>query len=221
MSQKLLIKIPSRERPKVLDRVVRRYAELIEDRANTLILLSMDLDDQGSAGVVAGFGDLDIEVHGVRAARCGKIGAVNRDQPDDFTWDIVLLGSDDMFPQVQALDRIIRQDMASHWPEGDGCLWYGDGQQARLCTYPVMDRKYWERDRHIYHPGYKSYFADDEQTELALMRSRMARCAPVLLKHEHPCWNGQVSDDGLYRHNRLFKGADRDLFRQRKAAGFP
>ncbi|NBQ56461.1 MAG: hypothetical protein EBU36_07500 [Verrucomicrobia bacterium] len=43
----------------------------------------------------------------------GKIAAVNRDVPSPDTFDILLLGSDDMIPMVKGYDDVIRQKMTS------------------------------------------------------------------------------------------------------------
>lgn len=217
----LLIKIPTRQRPSIVAHVLQLYAKLVIQPEHTRILLTVDDDDVSMRGFDAQAHAGPIPVQVVSGPRSSKIGAVNRDLPGDQPWDILLLGSDDMWPQVPCLDQVIRRQFATHWPDTDGCLWFSDGQQDRLCTYPVMGRAYWERDRHVYHPVYASYYADDEQTEVAIRRGRMAKVPQVLLKHEHHFWSGQVREDGLYRHNRLFKGMDRNTYRDRKAAGFP
>lgn len=217
---KLLIKLPSRERPQQLVRTVQRLVELCADPANTRILVSTDTDDSLTASIQDKFTGSPIAVDVVRGPRTTKIGAVNRDLPGAWPWDIVLVASDDMVPVMRGYDDEIRYHMGHFFPQGDGCLWFSDGRQSRLCTYPIMDRSYWLRDGHVYWPGYESYYADDEQTEKAYQRGRMQRSSMVLMRHDHTVF-GAAPNDPLYCHNRKAKQRDAARYAARRATAFP
>lgn len=140
----VIVKLPSRERPARLQDAVLAMLNKATFRPN--FLFAVDTDDLtvphywlNTIGAVA------------IGPRASKIEACNRGV-SLAEWDIVVLASDDMLCQVQGWDDIIRQDMATHFPDTDGCLWYPDGHQENLCTLAVMGRKAFDRDGYIYRP---------------------------------------------------------------------
>lgn len=214
MSAHLLIKLPSRERPKLLLERVAKLAALCADPLNTRILVSGDMDDATMTGaLIDRLRGFRVHVDVRLGARVSKIEAVNRDLVQE-PWDIVLVASDDMVPVLEGYDNEIRKQMALYHPDGDGCLWFSDGRCERLCTYPIMGRRYFDRDGHVYWPGYTSYYADDEQTAKAQRRGRMVGSGKVLLRHDHTVFGAAVND-ALYCHNRKGKKRDAYLFQQR------
>ena len=208
----VLVKLPSRERPARLQDAVLAMLNKATFRPN--FLFAVDTDDLtvphywlNTIGAVA------------IGPRASKIEACNR-LVEDMNWDIVVLTSDDMLCQVQGWDDIIRQDMATHFPDTDGCLWYPDGHQDRLCTLPVMGRKYFDRFGYIYHPSYQSLWADNEQHQVAKGRGKLWRSDKVLFQHMHPGW-GTAKMDPLYQANNKHDKMDRENYERRKALGFP
>lgn len=221
MLQHLLIKLPSRERPEQLLQVLNAYDRCIAVPWCCEILISIDADDRSMDGFKDRIGHLKAPVRIAVGTRTTKVGAVNRDIELARPWDVLLLASDDMMPVTAGLDSIIRQRMHAFRPNGDACLWFSDGRQARVCTYPIMGRAWYDRRGHIYHPGYRSYYADDEQTEVAMLAGRMYCDPRTLLRHDHTCWTGGIPNDPLYDHNRRDKSSDRSFYTQRASAGFP
>lgn len=155
----------------------------------------------------------------VTGPRVSKIEACNRGV-SNRTWDIVVLLSDDMLCRVDGWDQIIREDMAQHFPDTDGCLWYPDGYQDRLCTLPVMGRAYFDRFGYIYHPSYKSLWCDNEQHEVAEAQGKLWKSDNTLFEHMHCVW-GKSKKDDLYKHNESLDPIDRKNFHERKELGFP
>lgn len=217
----LLVKLPSRERPARLQDAVLAMLNKATHRPGFLI--AVDEDDRtvpyywlNTVGAV------------VEGPRVSKIEACNRGLSGHWKggaltipdFDIVVLASDDMLCQVQGWDEIIRQDMATHFPDTDGCLWYPDGHQDRLCTLPVMGRAWFNRFGYIYHPSYKSLWADNEQHQVAEGMGKLWRSDRVLFRHMHPAW-GTAKKDALYTLNESLDRVDRINFDKRKAAGFP
>lgn len=213
----LLIKLPSRERPAQLLRVVRLFATYCTHPQHATLLISLDTDDASvTPTLLRDLQDTAVRTIVSRGGRTTKVGAVNRDMELAPPWDLLLLASDDMVPQKHGYDETIRRYMKVHHPKGDGCLWFHDGYQDRVCTMPVMDHRYWQRDGFIYDPRFASYYADDAQTELARRRGRMRKVGECIVRHEHCVWNRAVPDDALYQHNRLHKERDRLLYQHIK-----
>lgn len=149
----------------------------------------------------------------------GKINAVNGFTIKD--WDIVLIASDDMIPQVEKWDQIIIDDMKKFFPDTDGVLWYNDGYVGgRLNTLPCLGKKYYDRFGYIYHPAYKSLWADNEFMEVAEMLNKQRYMDNVIIKHEHPGNNPAVVYDDIYRRNDRHWNEDKAVYDQRKRQNF-
>lgn len=219
----LLIKLPSRQRPRLLLDVASQYSALCADPLHTSLLVSLDEDDRTVSVDVERtlIHESRLHIHIVRGPRSNKIGAINRDMQHAGAWDILLVASDDQVPVMEGYDAVIRRDMASWFTQGDGCLWYSDGRQDRICTQCVMDRRYYDRHGYIYHPAYHSYCCDDEYTEVAMAAGRMVKLPDVLCRHDHCCWTNNMPDDALYQHNRAHKQQDQATLHARRAAGYP
>lgn len=220
---KLLIKLPSRERPDLLLKVAGMYAGMCADKENTRILISVDDDDVTfTPELHAALKALPVEVIiPAPGKRVSKIEAVNRDLPGLTPWDVLMAASDDHWPQVHGYDSIIKNTLLQHFPDTDGCAWFHDGRQQRLCTLSIMGRKAFERTGWVYQPGYKSYYSDDEWTEYWISQGKLMRDPRCVIRDEHCQWHGAVPDDALYEHNRKAKAADKTYYQLRRAAGFP
>ena len=152
----ILVKLPSRERPERLNTSMLAMLNKASRPVNvkgdpwTRFLFAVDEDDNTTPWywlrMWGGF---------CKGPRVSKIEACNRGV-SLAEWDIVVLASDDMLCQVQGWDDIIRQDMETHFPDTDGCLWYPDGHQENLCTLAIMGRKTFDQRGYIYHPSYFS-----------------------------------------------------------------
>ena len=94
-----------------------------------------------------------------------KISAIN-DHIDEASFDVLVCASDDMNPQVDNWDEEICCAMQEHYPNLDGCVHFNDGNtDGKLITFSIMGRKLYQHFGYIYHPDYKSLYADDEFTQ--------------------------------------------------------
>lgn len=148
-----------------------------------------------------------------------KIEACNANMNEiEYPWDIVVLVSDDMIPQVKGYDDVIRNYMLANFPSTDGILWVNDGYQAQnLNTLCIFGRRMYESFGYIYHPSYKSLFCDTELTDLCktTLKSKCVYVPYCLIRHEHPGTGYQVMD-GLYAHNQTFWVPDMHNYIARK-----
>jgi hypothetical protein len=205
----LLIKIPTRERG--FD-WLESYVQNITN-PNTKIWLTLDMDD-------VNLGEADeltkkyTNVYCTLGISDGKIHAVNRDMQEITArfknWDVLLLGSDDMQPQIKGFDDLILKHFEN---DNDKFLWSSDGRQPRICTIPIMGREYYERFDYIYHPNYKSFFCDNFQTDVALRLNKCLKTNECYLMHQHPAWGGTVEADNLYRRNDAFWNEDAKTYK--------
>lgn len=206
---KILVKIPSFGRPDKLKAALS--AAIDRQEGDVDYIISLDRNDRTATN------ELIKELPGkvIIGHSNNKIDACNRDIPKKG-WDILLLLSDDMICQKQGWDTIIKREMKGNYPDTDGCLWFKDGYQIRICTLPIMGHKYYRRFGYIYHNDYVSLWCDEEMTQVAQQLSKIAYSNEVLFKHEHPVNNIAVGRDALYSKNESYYYLDRATFERRK-----
>ena len=195
------------------------YGELLIERNSEKIIFNfvVDIDDEtmNTISILETAKNYKLMISDNKS----KIEAINN-MPKNIEWDILLLISDDMIPQVNGWDNIIREDMQKYYPDLDGVLWYNDGYAGnRLNTLVCMSRKYYERFGYIYHPAYKSLYADNEFMEVANKLGKQTYIDNVIIKHEHPANTGKPYDE-RYRITESFYQEDKTTYEKRKLAGF-
>lgn len=214
---RLLIKYPSRERPREFFAVLNK-AQKNRMMDTTRFLVTLDSNDasmnnKATKGVMDNWGNLEY----IFGDSEGKISAINRDMDRSGEWDVLLLLSDDMHPIVNGYDKIICNAMKEHFPDLDGVLWLNDGYTAqRLNTIVCIGREYYNRFGFIYNPAYKSLFADNEFTDLSVRSGRVHYIQRVLIEHRHPMNVRGVLMDNLYKRNDAYFYQDRRLYYFRK-----
>lgn len=149
-----------------------------------------------------------------------KIDAINRDINVNSDWDIILLASDDMIPQVKGFDKIINTLMKSNYPDTDGVLFFNDGFKGQeLNTLCILGKKFYERFGYIYYPGYKSTWCDNEFMMVGNILKRQTYFPMVIIKHEHPDW-GYGTHDDIHKINLHNVSYDKSLFLERSKNNF-
>jgi len=227
----ILCKIPTRSR---VDAFIETFDSFHGRQSNDHIIhymISIDDDDDEMQKWADTYshGLRKANAHVISAPRAGKIGSVNRDMehaPDDY--DIVMQPSDDFICLVDGWDKRVVEELEA-FDEYDGVAWFYDGHQPNIDTMCILGRKYYERFNYIYYPEYRTFWADNEFTEVADRLDRLVFSREVLFEHRHPDWthshgySGQKQGyDELYLEND--KPEDREwddkLFHDRKARNF-
>ena len=159
-----------------------------------------------------------------------KISAVNSNMdniPTEYKdWDIVIVISDDMIPQVSHWDDEIAQTMLDHYADLDGCISFGDGyiDKGGLITFSILGRKLYDHFGYIYHPDYKSLYCDQEFTEEVKRLDKVTYIDKMIIKHEHYAEEGNSNSgdcDYSAKKTLYFSGRDGQVFEERKKLGFP
>lgn len=217
----ILMKITSRSRPDQLLRVVKLYKERASNPVRLAWLFSLDEDDDSVSDLLLKrlqeITDNPNTVI-VKGTSDGKIDAINRDVNEfPHSWDILLNISDDQLPEVNGYDEIIRLAMP---PDLDASLWFFDGAQPRINTMEILGRKYYERLKYIYNPCYKSFYCDNEATEVAQRLGKLIKSDRCIIRHHHPAIVKTVKNDSLYDKNQRFWDHDKAMFNQRRRENF-
>jgi hypothetical protein len=218
MEKKILMKFTSRGRYEVLKKCVQTYYDMALNEQDMLWVFSVDNDDETFKKE-----DFNIFLHNLKidyiictANSHGKIDAINRDVAlISKDWDIILNISDDQLPVIFGYDNVIRETMPD---DLDASLWFNDGHQSRINTQEILGRKYYENQGYIYYPEYRSFFCDDESTQVAFLKGKMIKKDISLIQHFHPDWgfNNHIQQDELYNRNSKHWKHDEMLFESRK-----
>ena len=236
---KILYKYPTRQRPVKFQRCISYYYDLIRGD-NYEFIISVDDDDTSmhEPNIVAQMGKMK-NLTVVSGPNKTKIEAINANIPNS-DWDILVTVSDDMVPEVEGFDNIIRDDMTRLYPDTDGVLWYFDGLERSLNTLCIMGRKYYERFGYIYHPAYKSFWCDNEFTDVANKLGKQTFIDRVIIRHYLPntvqadsstrdkfnklfpeyANMGSCGFDELWKKNSVFYFSDKAIYEQRKSQNF-
>lgn len=221
---KILVKIPSRERPDKLIDLLDLYFSFIRDNENTSFLFTFDENDDKTKNsemedrlyfLERVYGIKSNVIYGISK---NKIDAVNRDLINFNDWDILVLASDDMIPIRDGYDDIIRKDMSKNHPDLDGVLYYPDGFTP-LNTLPILGKKYYDRFGYVYNPIYESMFCDNEFHDTAELLGKHTKLNQVLFKHVHPANTG-IGIDELYKKNNEPWDRDKQRYFERKSTNF-
>jgi hypothetical protein len=146
-----------------------------------------------------------------------KIEACNADVDKvDYPWDIVVLVSDDMIPEVRGYDEYIRRAATS---DLDCILWFNDGFQGyKLNTLSIYGRTMYTHFGSLYCPEYKSFYCDTELTDLCKgpLKDKTVYNSLCIIRHRHPMLGHAVAFDSLYSRNQAFLEADLRTYVRRK-----
>lgn len=151
-----------------------------------------------------------------------KIDAVNRDMPD-IEWDILVVFSDDMRFTCYGFDEMIRQEMLQNFPDTDGYLHFPEkDSMAALCVLTIMGRKYYNRFLYVYHPEYKSLWADNEQMEVAKKLNKYAYIYYIVFEHRNPAYHeyNEEKDEMFLEQQNIGWTIDHETYIKRKAKNF-
>lgn len=217
---RILLKCPSRARPKQLLETLTKYVTMASKPELMGIVISCDVDDSTMTPE-----PIQRQVFQVidrfawKALYYGnnktKIEACNADiEKVEYPWDIVVLVSDDMIPEVRGYDEIIRRTGSL-----DSILWFNDGFQGyKLNTLSIYGRTMYERLGSMYAPQYKSFYCDTELTDLCktTLKDKTIYNQTCIIRHRHPSLGYAVAVDALYVRNHKYFEEDLRTYISRK-----
>lgn len=217
---KLLIKFPTRNRKEQFFSTFKKYQEFITEPTTRFLITIDDDDSDMNNNEVLSILESYENVSFVVGQSTSKVHAINRDINTSEDWDIILLASDDMIPQVKGFDKIINTLMSSNYPDTDGILFFNDGFKGQeLNTLCILGKKYYKRFNYIYYPEYKSTWCDNEFMMVGDLLKRQTYFPIVIIKHEHPDW-GYGKHDIIHSKNFNDLDFDKSLYFYRESKNF-
>jgi len=231
---RIQIQFPTLGRPvKFLD-CFAKYINLASLKHQLFFNINCDLADQSMNN-----GNVVVDIQNIMLARqrpdvlkgklyfdsnTEKISAIN-DHIDPNTFDVIVVASDDMVPQVEGWDDEIARAMEANFPNLDGCVYFDDGyQHKKLITFSILGRELYNQFGYIYHPDYKSLYCDNEFTIEVQRMNKVAFVDKCIIKHEHysEAGNSNSGDfDTCAEKTLQFSGRDGAVFKERQRLGFP
>lgn len=226
---KILLKCPTRSRPHKIIATLRSYIKHANRPDLLGVAISCDDNDETMTRNL-----VQEELHRTLAPTAwhriffsrntSKIEACNANMSEiDWQWDIVVLVSDDMIPQIQGYDDVIRNHMTARFPDTDGILWFNDGARGKeLNTLSIYGRAMYNRLGSMYRPEYKSMFCDNELTDLctSIYADKCLYIPYCIIRHEHPGTGFPQNGDALYDHNQKFFYEDMCTYISRKTYAY-
>lgn len=197
MALKLYIQFPTRGRPNQFKKYLLRYMEFLSDIDNTEIHISCDIDDHTmNNDVMTSFiyrlKNTSISFNNNK----NKVEAINR--VNSLDWDILLLASDDMWPEIEGYDDIIRKEMQKSFPDLDGVLHFNDGiQEANLNTLAIVGKKYYDRFGFIYNPIYKSVYCDAEFQAISENMEKVKYIDKIIISHNRKLYHDNITNKNV------------------------
>ena len=224
-THKLLFNFASRSRPERLKNVIINLIDNLEDLVNFKILISIDDDDELTNNTFFLKSLIPHEysnnVFIFSSPRKDKIDAINRDVNKISDWDILVNCSDDFEFILYGFDNLIRDKFNELYDDLDGCLHFSDGVHFdNLCTHSVIGKKYYERFNYVFHPKYKSFYCDNEFTEVAKQLEKITYIPLQFYNHLHYSLFSNILMDELYITNEKFSDIDKELYFYRKKYNF-
>lgn len=218
----LLMKFTSRSRFNQLLDCVNRYVVNAKDKSKMIWLFTFDADDEtfDENSFQTFLNNLEVDYKYSVGNSLNKIHAINRDIDIIKEWDVLVNISDDQMPIVSHYDYFIRNEMDE---ENSLSLWFFDGHQNRVNTQEIVGYNYYKNLGYVYHPSYKSYFCDNEATEVGFALGKMKKIEQSIIRHYHPHWetNSFIKEDDLYRKYQGYWKCDEENYNLRKSQNFP
>ena len=212
----ILLNFPTRSRPEKAIETLKKYASLAAHPEHIGIAITCDLDDTSMKIDLSSYLTPFSWSRVFYGNSKSKIEACNADiEKVDYPWDIIVLISDDMVPQVEGYDDIIRKACT---PDLDCVLWFNDGYQKNtLNTLTIFGRTMYNYFGYLYHPSYYSFYCDTELTDLCKgeLKDKCIYSEECIIKHEHPGLFGK-KQDALYHHNQRYWSTDMRNYIARK-----
>jgi len=212
---KIRVIFPTRGRNKQFKKVFNLYYNLQEQKNDYFVIA--DYDDKEKPGTDRRY-TLDLGMS------FSKIHAINRGIKylKDDDWDILVLASDDMVPQVKGWDTRIIKEMKKYYPDTDGILWFHDGYRMAddINTLSIMGRKYFNRFGFIYNPAYGTFRCDCEYQKVAGKLGKYTFFKDCIIKHKHLNHKSLPADQKDDTSLRNEYWTDEPVYNERKKKNF-
>ena len=188
---------PSRGRPKQSFETINQWIQRADSKFIEVILC-LDLDDPQLQKYRDYYQDIYLFCTWHVEPNKSSVEAINRGARV-ARGDIMMVVSDDQHCPINWYRKIIRYTTGHE----DFVLKVKDGFQNRIITMPIFDRKYYNRDGHVYNPMFEHLFSDTYYTDLANKRQRVIS-KNITFPHKQYSIIGTEPDEISKKNNRTY-----------------
>lgn len=216
---KILIKYPSRGRPKAFFEGLDSIVWNLHDADKVAVWVTYDADDPEWKTMNAGLKEYysRLTIYECLGESDNKIHAINRDLSTLFEWDLLIIMSDDMRFTSLYFDKIIRDQFADgdfdkllHFPDQDA--------KHALATMYIAGKTFYERFGYVYHPSYRSLWCDNEIMEVAQKLGKYHYVDyPGVVSHLNPAYGYGEKDEMFIEQQRVGWDEDHKNYMRRKS----
>lgn len=202
---------PSRGRPLQSFNNIQRWIQRAASN-DFEIIVSLDEDDPHLFQYQAGYAcskDLNPNRLIVNKNK-SSVEAINRAAAIS-KGDILIVVADDQECPINWLPKLQRFCVG----QSDFVLKVKDGFQQRIITMPIMDRAYYNRDKHIYNPKFDHLFCDTWFTDLAYKRGRVIS-KNITFKHNQYSIIGKPPDEIYQKNNATYESGKKTYLELKK-----
>jgi len=206
MNRKISLLLPTRERPKLLNRLFQSLADHTLNLDQVEIILCLDDDDPTSQGI----DDPRLNIVKLIGSR-STMGQYNTRCLDRSSGDIIILLNDDLIVRTPGWDQII-SDFVLSIPDGVFMAYPNDTEtRGRMCTFPIMTRKTCEILSNPYPKEYGALYIDQHILDIFIRlkhlgKNRMFYLENVIFEHNHFI-DSEVRLNVGYSHKNRFSDA--------------
>ena len=216
---RLIIKFPTRNRPEKFKEVYTLYEQKLSGKHDVMFVITMDYDDptMNNPEMISWLNSRNSNVRYHYGFSKTKIEAVNANLTN-LDADVLMIASDDMWPEMDNYDDVIYQKFQEHFPDYNGAIKFSDGFRSDdLMTLCIMGWSLYKKFGYVYCPEYVSVFADTEQTFALHALKRYVMVPEVLCSHK---WKREYDDLHARNENGMVYAKDQATFDHRKQHNF-
>lgn len=211
MTKNISILHPSWKRPQLAFQCYNEWVSKCEDINNIEYILCLSEKDPTINEYLGIFKDTIVKI--VTISDNGLVKQANY-AARECTGNLLVCISDD-FVCPDFWDTLL---LAGLQGKEDYVVKTQDGLQPYIITLPIMDRAFYNRLGHIYHPSYVHMYGDEELAEVGKMLNRTI-VKPYYFRHNHYT-TGINPKDEVNVKNDSFMMVDKETYQKRKEDNF-
>jgi hypothetical protein len=200
--------LPSRGRPARLDSLLASILSTVSDVARIEIVVLLDSDDCENYPR-RNFGELKCNFFTGEPGR--TMGQLNQDCTSRAQGDVIFFANDDVIFRTKGWDELLLNKVSLE-PDSIYLMYPNDlFKGARLCTFPIMSRKFLLENLEILPKSYLGAFMDLHIMDIFKayrLGSRISYLEEMICEHQHYRVHSKLLDE-TYKNRRRFGDDER------------
>jgi len=207
---RLVIKFPAKGTPDTFKGALSQYLTYLSGRHEVHFIITIDESNEGLNNdsvrqwLETRSRNAHMEWH--YKPLSSTVEACNHNL-SDIEGDVLLLASEETVPVVMGYDEYIFQVFSRSFPDFSGSVKFRDGlhtKEEASGVVPVIGIPFYKKFGYIFHPEYKEYFYDYEQTLVYKSLNKLVLCDQGITRYSsqscRPDKSGEaISGNSIYK----------------------